>query len=241
MQLFLILLLTHILGDFVWQPSSWVQDKMKRKIRSPKLYLHISVHAVILIILLAATQQLDQYIWAVAITAISHYLIDLLKIYAIRASNQGSLFTLDQLTHLAVIVALSDYYGGWELLAVINLNHILTLLICVLLITSVASFIIKAIISRWQPEESENDDSLSKAGHYIGILERLFVFFFIISMKWEAIGFLIAAKSVFRFGDLKDAKGRKLTEYILIGTLISFGWAILVGMFYIWLMGQIGS
>ena len=47
---------------------------------------------------------------------------------------------------------------------------------------------------------------------------------------WEAVGFLITAKSVFRFGDLKESKHRKLTEYILIGTLISFGIAIITGI-----------
>jgi len=41
---------------------------------------------------------------------------------------------------------------------------------------------------------------------------------------------LIAAKSVFRFGDLRESKNRKLTEYILIGTLLSFGIAIATGM-----------
>jgi hypothetical protein len=50
------------------------------------------------------------------------------------------------------------------------------------------------------------------------------------------VGFLIAAKSVFRFGDLKESKDRKLTEYILVGTLVSFGLAIftaLVTQFYL--------
>jgi len=39
----------------------------------------------------------------------------------------------------------------------------------------------------------------------------------------------LAAKSIFRFGDLKEAKDRKLTEYVLVGTLLSFGIALLVG------------
>jgi hypothetical protein len=42
----------------------------------------------------------------------------------------------------------------------------------------------------------------------------------------EAVGFLLAAKSVFRFGDLKDDHDRMRTEYVLIGTLLSFGIAI---------------
>lgn len=63
-----------------------------------------------------------------------------------------------------------------------------------------------------------------------GILERMFVFGFVISGYQEGIGFLLATKSVFRFGDLNEAKDRNLTEYVLIGTLISFSLAILVGV-----------
>lgn len=79
----------------------------------------------------------------------------------------------------------------------------------------------------------EGNESLKDAGMYIGILERILVFVFVILDHWEAVGFLITAKSVFRFGDLKESKERKLTEYILIGTLISFGIAILVGILYL--------
>jgi len=69
---------------------------------------------------------------------------------------------------------------------------------------------------------------LAKAGRYIGLLERLFVFVLVVTDHWEAIGLLLAAKAVFRFGDLTSSKDRKLTEYILIGTLLSFGLAILI-------------
>ena len=64
----------------------------------------------------------------------------------------------------------------------------------------------------------------------IGILERLLVFLFILLDRWEAIGLLIAAKSVFRFNDLKESNNRKWTEYILIGTLLSFGMAMAAGL-----------
>ena len=75
--------------------------------------------------------------------------------------------------------------------------------------------------------------SLPNAGKYIGIIERLFVLIFIVIGRWEVIGLLIAAKSVFRFNDLKERNNRKLTEYILIGTLVSFGLAILAGLLYV--------
>ncbi len=62
----------------------------------------------------------------------------------------------------------------------------------------------------WVKALTESDDeSLKNAGRYICILERLFVF---------------------RFGDLKESKDRKLTEYILIGTLLSFGLAMAAGV-----------
>jgi hypothetical protein len=44
----------------------------------------------------------------------------------------------------------------------------------------------------------------------------------------ESIGFLIAAKSIFRFGEIKESKHRMDAEYIIIGTLMSFGYGILI-------------
>ena len=87
-------------------------------------------------------------------------------------------------------------------------------------------------MSKWSNDlkDIEDKESLKNAGKYIGILERLFVFIFVISGNWVGIGFLLAAKSVFRFGDLKESNDRKLTEYILIGTLLSIGIAMAIGM-----------
>ena len=44
------------------------------------------------------------------------------------------------------------------------------------------------------------------------------------------IGFLIAAKSILRFAEIKDAIQRKVAEYTIIGTFLSFGWALLIAM-----------
>jgi hypothetical protein len=89
------------------------------------------------------------------------------------------------------------------------------------------------LLSKWSEQIVKVDTSNSNnAGKYIGILERLFVFFFVVINFWEGIGFLLAAKSIFRFGDLKESKDVRLTEYILIGTLMSFGLGILCAMLY---------
>jgi hypothetical protein len=48
--------------------------------------------------------------------------------------------------------------------------------------------------------------------------------------QWEVIGFLVAAKSVLRIGDVRDNKDKVVTEYILVGTMLSFGIAIVTGL-----------
>ena len=116
----------------------------------------------------------------------------------------------------------------------------LLLITCLIFLTLPASFIMRTVFSKWNISKlTKENQSLEDAGQYIGILERLLVFIFIVSGQWSAVGFLITAKSVFRFGDLTASKERKLTEYILIGTLISFGIAIVTSLIYTYLRGYV--
>ena len=115
--------------------------------------------------------------------------------------------------------------------------------LAILFLTFPSSISIKMLIAKWTPTNlptptniTSNTASLQSAGKYIGIIERLLVFLFASINHWEAIGFLIAAKSVFRFGDLKDGSDLKLTEYILIGTLLSFGIAIVTALVVIYVV-----
>ncbi|MCI2228076.1 DUF3307 domain-containing protein [Polaribacter sp. MSW13] len=239
MLIFLKFLLAHILGDFVFQPENWVKDKEKKKVKSLKLYFHIGVHALLLLLVLKFN--LKEYWLGFLLIISSHYIIDILKLYLQKKKTTRIWFFIDQISRLLILLLASSMYTDYSF----SLEDIITeknllLLIFLLLIISVSAIIIKIIITQWNPEnKKENDDSLAKAGRYIGILERLFVFTFVISNHWEAIGFLLAAKSVFRFGDLTSSKDRKLTEYILIGTLLSFGFAIFLGVLYLYLLNLI--
>lgn len=69
-------------------------------------------------------------------------------------------------------------------------------------------------------------------GKIIGRLERLLIYLFVLSDALGAVGFLIAAKSIFRFGELSNQSNRLEAEYITIGTLMSFavGLAIALGV-----------
>jgi hypothetical protein len=224
-------LIAHVLGDFVFQPDHWIKNKQLQKVKSKFLYLHIAIHASLLLIFL----ELDSQFWlAFLIIPSSHYIIDVIKIYLEKSINSRLLFLLDQLAHLLVILGLGWYYYPEQLSFDFQLsNEVWFIILSILFLTYGVAVLIKVIMSKWDLPEDSDKDSLSKAGKYIGILERLFVFSFVVMAEWQAIGFLIAAKSVFRFGDLSRAKDRKLTEYILIGTLLSFGFAILIGLTYL--------
>ncbi len=229
MTLLIRLILAHLIGDFMLQPKSWVEDKELKKIKSSKLYIHALIHGLLILILLW-----DINYWLLALAmAFLHCIIDILKIYCQRDYNKTTWFLLDQGLHVASIFILTAIWVEPK----INLYDltisadIWIYITAILFITSVSSVIMQVLMSNWSKAISENEnDSLSNAGKYIGILERLFVFAFILIGRWEGVGFLLAAKSIFRFGDLKESKDRKLTEYILIGTLLSFAIATATGL-----------
>lgn len=231
MMILIKLLLVHIIGDFFLQPEKWVKEKEQKKLKSNKLYLHVLIHIVLTSIVLW-----DALLWGIIATiGITHFIIDATKLLIQKKKTKRLLFFIDQILHISVIFLC--YYLFTE--TVFDLNHLVTensllLLVCLLFLTIPASIIMKAIFLKWNISElTKNNESLEDAGKYIGILERILVFIFIIVGHWEAVGFLITAKSVFRFGDLKESKHRQLTEYILIGTLISFGIAIITGIIYL--------
>lgn len=228
MIIFVKLLLAHLIGDFILQPSSWVLDKENKVHRSVYLYLHTFLHGVLAYIIIGE----KAFLGFAILLALLHGFIDFLKLRFQKKKTKRNWFIVDQLLHLVVLVVISLLYNDQTIDFSFVDNQLWVMVTALILLTKPTSIIIKNIISIWTPESKndKNDDSLQNAGNYIGILERLFVFYFVITGNYEAIGFLLAAKSIFRFGDLKEAKDRKLTEYVLIGTLLSFGIAFLVGL-----------
>ena len=175
---------------------------------------------------------------------ISHFIIDLIKICYGGEKLPTLLF--DQLAHYVVII------GLWWLLRIngtitVSSNHltfaswlIITSYIAILAPTSI---LIKSFIEyeKWIPSQSlpseESLQGLPNAGKWIGYLERILILTFIYTGNIEGIGFLLAAKSVFRFGELNRTRDIKVTEYVLIGTLVSFTIAIVIGFGVKWLIG----
>ncbi|MBD8081663.1 DUF3307 domain-containing protein [Chryseobacterium caseinilyticum] len=228
-MIFIQLILAHLLGDFILQPNSWVSDKENRKLKSKYLYLHVLIHTVLSFIFL---WDLDLW-WIAVLVGVSHLLIDAAKLYFQNIKTKKIWFFTDQALHVAVIGGVSFYFNEFDF-GFLKDEEFLKVLMAALFLTSPASIFIKLLLSSWTPVNEQTGslqtESLSNAGKYIGILERLMVFTFITVNHWEGVGFMVAAKSVFRFSDLAQAKQRKLTEYVLIGTLLSFGLAVLTGI-----------
>ncbi len=229
----LLMLLAHILGDFVLQPRSWVE---KRSTKIQYLFYHIAVHAGLLFLFfswdLAGNWQNILFLTA------AHLAIDSAKIgFEIKFPKQGVLaFIIDQLLHVASILVVFFFNNPdkWNaLIGQLDPYTILLYLIAIILQLFVVPIIIRVYISKWNQEVEFNNkrkETLFEAGKLIGVLERVMILSFVLLDFMEGIGFLLAAKSIFRFGDLSNAKDTKFTEYVLIGTLLSFVLGTLIAL-----------
>ncbi len=233
MILFILkLLIAHFLGDFTWQPNKWIKKRNKNGIKSKQLYYHILVHFLLLILFFI--NEINNYIIGILIIILFHYMIDIAKIYTSKKKilSEFKLFIIDQALHVFTLILVCNYYFPFEFkIQDLQAEKILLIITTAILIISVTPVIIKVFFQRWENDMNfDNKESLKNAGLYIGIIERIFIVLFININFYEGIGYLLAAKSIFRFGDLTNSKDKKLTEYILLGTLLSFIIAIIIGL-----------
>ncbi|ALZ74367.1 DUF3307 domain-containing protein [Rheinheimera sp. F8] len=236
LDLLLLLLLAHVLGDFFLQPLSWVKDRLQWHFKSPKLQLHVSVHMGLSLAVLLAWQW--RYGWshdslmAVALAlaiGLSHYLIDVAKSYS---SNGLMAFLLDQLAHLGVLLLLwSAYTANWQWWPPMLPQNSLILLLAYLLVLTPSSVLIGQLLRRWRPDLlSVPAQGLPAGGQYIGMLERVLILTFVLLDQFAVIGFILVGKALFRFADLSRAQDTKLTEYVLLGTFFSMVLSLLIGL-----------
>ena len=229
-ELILKIVLTHLLGDFVLQTNTMVQDIENKKLKSKYLYLHILIHFFLIMMI---TRFEKRFIIPAIVLSIAHLIIDITTKILVK-NKIGAVYNLilDQSLHFITIAVFIKYFYNYTIDSDQLLNSqnylLLTALVSITFVSAVAIKKIMEVFNYRLPK-----DGIEDAGKYIGMLERLFIFVFVISSFWEGVGFLLAAKSIFRFGDLKENKEIKLTEYILIGTLVSFGFAIGIAKIYL--------
>ena len=216
----IILLAAHAYGDFLLQTDAIAQGK-----RHPGwLLLHSLIHGALAYVLI---QQWSA--WRVPLALIAmHAGIDAIKA---RRSRSAVTFAWDQAAHVVSIILLAvvAVQQGWVTpFAGIGGRWIVGFAGFAATVWGVGYFVgeVAERMFRENPAlESIRHDGLLHGGKRIGQLERAFIFGLILAGEPTGIGFLIGAKSILRF---EEAKKQHAAEYILIGTLWSFGLAMLL-------------
>ena len=222
--LFLSLLLAHVIGDFYLQNDKYCAQKEERKFKSWFLY----VHSLIIGVVSWAVVPIYEFRFYALAIAFSHLVIDVIKTYSPKGLWN---FVIDQVAHLAILIIVTFFFDSTTKLPIQSMDcngtysiplFILALLLCI----KPANILIKLVLKKYQVGETQSCENIKNAGALIGNLERILTIIFVIIGQYEAIGFIIAAKSILRFKDTDTAK----TEYVLAGTFLSFGIALLCGL-----------
>jgi hypothetical protein len=231
------LVLAHLVADFLLQTDAMVRDKQ----RFPVLLGHVGIVTAaswvalgfaplpLLLLLVAGTHLVFDFAklrWAAARRA--------------RGREPGfAAFATDQAAHLAVIaVAAGLWPGAWDaglwgnpdvlarVPSLARLPEAMALAAGLIATVWTGGYAVREVISGLKiPIDPATDTSLPQGGKLIGRLERLMILMLLLADQPDAIGLLIAAKSILRFNELA-ASDRRATEYVIIGTLASFAWAI---------------
>ncbi len=229
LETFAALLLAHVVADFLLQTDAMAATKK----RPGTLLLHG------LIVLITAQAALGTVTaWEPVILALLHIAIDTVKAYAM--PNRLWAFLSDQAAHLVTIAAVAFHApdlvasGMWANFAI--LPTLMAYAAGLLIATVAGGYAVALLVAPWA-NETVLPQGLTNGGRLIGLLERGLIFLLIVAGQPAGIGFLIAAKSVLRFDT--TSKDQRAGEYVIVGTLASFGWAMAATWATLLLAGQL--
>lgn len=247
----LALLTAHVLVDFVVQSDRDVLEK--ERLRPVAFLRHGLQHAGFAWVLVGAWTAW----WIPAAVFVAHGAIDVAK-ETIRGHAPRSaamrLFVGDQLAHLVSLAAIAIVLGprtpasAWlQIVDPVTWSRLLILAAGFAVAVRTGGVVVALGVRRFRADGPQNPTDLptteprglTGGGAMIGALERGLVFFFVLTSMPQGVGFLLAAKSILRFGDLNAQQQRVETEYVIIGTLASFAWSLAVGWLTVWSLGHL--
>ena len=249
--LLFLLFLGHVIGDFYAQTDKMSKDKCSdnKQTRRKGLAVHGLCYSLVMAVVLFPVVQFSLRLICIFLAVcFSHFVLDSVKRFI-----KWKPFIVDQLLHIATIFLVWIIFNNdtaiWPY--VDELNNIVSprisllsenpywTLLGVLIILRPVGYLIKSneiwdFGSIVEPDQSETDPNkvIPNAGRMIGYLERLIVFFLLLSNAIGTIGFVITAKLAMRIPEILIAKDetqkRNRVEYFLIGTLLSMVCAFVV-------------
>jgi hypothetical protein len=238
-HLFVSLFAAHLIGDFVMQTR---YDVLYKK-HLPVLFKHAFTVA-ILSWLFAGSMELWIILPWIGIT---HAATDYVKaVYGDALGEPFGMFLLDQAVHIAVIILtafavpeLFTYESVWLVMFGDQFIQALIILSGVILAVRVAGIVIGIWIGPMlQLMDEQVRGQFESSSSIIGQLERLLIFFFVFTGLYSGVGFLLGAKALFRMGTLIDRTRRYESEYVIVGTLISFTWALIFSWLAFYLLSM---
>lgn len=236
-NLILNLIFAHIIADFYLQSNTFCEGKQFQGLHGKNIYIHASIVFLLSVFAFGSAY----YCLPAFLIAITHLLIDYLKSIVDNHLDKKKecsrykifSFAVDQMLHFAVIAIISWIvinhcaWNQFDAIKVFGLR-LYSCIIAFAICAKPANILIKLVLNYCQVNViggNEKDENF-KAGALIGTLERWLIIIFMCINQYEAIGFLVAAKSILRFNELKESEK---SEYVLSGTLLSLFVALIAG------------
>ncbi|MCF8427030.1 MAG: DUF3307 domain-containing protein [Bacteroidia bacterium] len=226
-------MLSQLFADFIFQTDSMVANK---KWFSKHMFLHIGV--------VFLTTLLLSFSWKIAVVlALAHWLIDGIKCSLQKSfpTKESSLFFADQLIHLlSIVIVWALWENIWDqilnAMALLFVNFRISLLVFgYVLVMWPIGYAMKFVLKGIEKTTAHSDEEkLEHGGKLIGMFERMIIITFVYLNQYEAIGFLITGKSIIRFAQKEEGLR---SEYVLVGTMMSYAFSIIVGVVINWLLG----
>ncbi|NPV54592.1 MAG: DUF3307 domain-containing protein [Firmicutes bacterium] len=258
MTFVLLGLISHVFADFAFQSDDLVTSKKNGCLRG---YLYHGLG--VFLCCVAAFHLYGVSIAAILGAAITlvHILVDWLKNLARRKLSPGKgpgIFAADQLIHVITILAawnfvdarfsrdiMSFYRGTVVSKAVISLSllpaprgdcgiifdRVLVIILAYAVVIFAGPVIVRQVLDAFFLNSQPT--AVTRAGKYIGIVERTFMLTLVLVNAFQSLGFVLTAKSLARFSELNDMK---FAEYYLVGTLTSATVALLTGIGARWFL-----
>ena len=239
-NLLVILLIGHFLGDYYLQNDRLAKGK-KEKISH--LLFHGCIYLVITMLLVLPIGKTEA-LFVVIIITIGHLAVDLIKylVGKVKGGNgyskvdrifkkwdeQGIIYSVDQLLHIAMILIVVYVYGrSYEVPVTWHLpfgtwairNDVLRYILAIIIILKPTNITFRALFQQNKPTDKTVFVKDLSTGKRIGNMERLLVLAFLGMNQYTAIGLVFTAKSVTRYKRIIEDTA--FAEYYLLGTLFS--------------------
>ncbi len=221
-NLLVLFLIAHILGDFYFQRNylSTRNNKLKT------IFIHSLLYQCLFLLLLLTIDYDINLLLAIIVIGASHFILEFV-FFLIKNNKwiENNDFYVKQIIHIIVI-----YFCLIDLQNIdfnFSVNY-LPYIMAFLLVDKPSNIMFKKIFTRFKPNDTKlnSNESYKKAGATIGSLERTLILICLINELYSSIGLILTAKSIARYNRISNEP--EFSEYYLLGTLSSVFFTIII-------------